>query len=467
MPDSSRPAAARASSDDRISRAEIRATLSLSSLFALRMLGLFIILPVFAVHARNHLSGGESQALVGVALGAYGLTQGMLQIPYGIASDRYGRKRTIVIGLALFALGSFIAAAASHIWLIIIGRVIQGTGAISAPVVAFAADLTREQHRTKAMALIGASIGLMFALSLVAAPALYEFVGMGGIFVATGLLSLAGIWVTLKIVPPEPEQMDISRRVESAKLGDVLRNPDLLRLNAGIFCLHMVQMAMFVVVPVALVRAGLPLPGHWKVYLPVVLLSFALMIPPIMMAERRGRMKIMFVSSVALMIAVQAGFALFGEGVVPIAVLLLMFFVAFNVLEASLPSLVSRVAPAGARGTAIGVYNTTQSLGLFVGGLGGGLLSQFLGPSSVFVFGAALVALWLWVALGMRVPGDITTRRFALGARGDLEDLRERLVRVKGVRDVVFLPAEGAALVTFFAERWDEQAAMELLGGKP
>ena len=471
MTDSSGRAAARASPDDRISRAEIRATLSLSSLFALRMLGLFIILPVFAVHARTHLAGGESQVLIGIALGAYGLTQGALQIPYGMASDRYGRKRTIIVGLVLFALGSFIAAAASHIWLIILGRVIQGTGAISAPVVAFAADLTREQHRTKAMALIGASIGLMFALSLVAAPALYQFVGMGGIFLATGLLSLAGIWVTLKIVPPEPEQMDLSRRVESAKLGDVLRNPDMLRLNLGIFCLHMVQMAMFVVVPVSLVRAGLPLPGHWKVYLPVVLLSFALMIPPIIMAERRGRMKLMFVSAVALMLAVQVGFAFFGEGIVPTAALLLLFFVAFNVLEASLPSLVSRVAPSGARGTAIGVYNTTQSLGLFVGGFAGGVLSQVWGNSAVFVFGAAFIALWLFVAFGMRAPGDITTRRFALGVRENLdelrlEDLRERLVRLKGIRDVVFMPEEGAALVTFFAERWDEQAAMELLRGK-
>jgi MFS family permease len=453
-----------------MTRAELRGTLSLSSLFALRMLGLFFILPVFAVHA-SLMPGGDSQTLVGIALGAYGLTQGILQIPFGMASDRYGRKRVIVAGLLLFALGSFVAAAGSdvatgHIWVVILGRVLQGAGAISAAVVAFTADLTREQHRTKAMAVIGASIGLTFAFSLVAAPALYAVIGMAGIFAVTGLLSLAGIWVTLKVVPPEPAVADTSRRVEPESLSGVLRHRELLRLNLGIFVLHMVQMAMFVVVPVALVRSGLQLSAHWKVYLPVVLVSFALMMPPIIAAERRGRMKAMFLGSVGLLGAVQLGFVFRGEGVLPIAVLLLFFFVAFNVLEAALPSMVTRVAPAGARGTAIGVYNTTQALGLFVGGLAGGVLSEHFGPSAVFVFGSALVALWLVVAAGMRAPGDVRTRRFPLAARSDPLALRAELVRIKGVRDAVLLPEQGVALLTFYADGWDEQAAMDLIGGK-
>src|SRR5437667_4983578 len=213
---------------------ELRASLSLASLFALRMLGLFLILPVFAVHA-HRLSGGDSQTLVGMALGVYGLTQGILQIPYGMASDRYGRKRVIVIGLLLFTLGSFVAASASDIHTVILGRAIQGAGAIAAPVTAFAADLTREEHRTKAMAMIGGSIGLTFAVSLVAAPALYRRIGMDGIFNLIGALSLVAIWVTLAVVPPEPAVLaDPARPARPGALREVLRNTEQLRLNLGI-----------------------------------------------------------------------------------------------------------------------------------------------------------------------------------------------------------------------------------------
>jgi MFS family permease len=450
---------------DRMTREELRGTLSLSSLFALRMLGLFIILPVFAIHA-HQLPGGNSMTLVGVALGIYGLAQGLLQIPFGMASDRYGRKKVIVIGLLIFALGSFVAALDTNIWVVILGRTLQGAGAISSSVVAFVADLTREQHRTKAMAAIGGSIGLMFAVSLVAAPLLYPVIGMSGIFIVTGLLALAGIWVTLSLVPDEPRILDASRRMSRNALPEVLRNAELLKLNFGIFCLHIVQVAIFVVVPVMMVGAGLELPKHWQVYLPVVLLSFALMLPPIFSAERRGRMKVMFVSAVALMGSVQLGFYFCGEGILNITLLLLAFFVAFNLLEAALPSLVTRIAPAHARGTAIGVYNTTQALALAVGGFAGGALSQNFGPSSVFVFGSALVALWLGVAAGMRAPGDVRTRRFPLAEGCDPLTLREALVRIKGVRDAVVLPEKRVALLTFYPDRWDEQAAMDLIGRK-
>ena len=272
------------------------------------MLGLFLILPVFAVHAM-HLKGGDNHTLVGIALGAYGLTQGVLQIPYGMASDRYGRKRIIILGLVLFALGSFIAAIGDDIYVIIAGRAIQGAGAISAPVMAFLADLTREQHRTKAMALVGSSIGLMFALSLVGSPLLYRYIGMGGIFVLTGVLALVAIWVVVSVVPEEAlVKIEAEEHVEPARLGDVLRNPDLLRLNFGIFSLHVVQMAMFVVVPLALVSAGgLSVDQHWKVYLPVVLASFVLMLPPIFYAEKKDRIKPVFLACVALMAAGPTG----------------------------------------------------------------------------------------------------------------------------------------------------------------
>src|SRR5882672_4645340 len=393
-------------SSGRMSPLELRASLSLASLFALRMLGLFLILPVFAVHALQ-LPGGDSQTLVGIALGTYGLTQGVLQIPYGMASDRYGRKRAIVVGLLLFALGSFVAAWGPNIAVVILGRALQGAGAISAPVTAFAADVTREEHRTKAMAMIGGSIGLMFAVSLVAAPGLYPLIGMGGLFGMTGLLALAAIWVTLAVVPAEPASGTGGRRLVPGALKAVLRDAGQLRLNLGIFCLHVVLMAIFVVVPGALVRYGnLPLSEHWKVYLPVVLGSFALMAPLLIGAERGGRMKFLFLASIGLLLAVELGFAVCLSSFPMAVALLLAFFFAFNVLEASLPSLVSRLAPAASRGTALGVYNTTQALGLFAGGAAGGWLAQHWGESSVFVFGIAVVALWLVVAFGMRVPVD-------------------------------------------------------------
>ena len=288
-----------------MSPTELRAGLSLGALFALRMLGLFVILPVFAVHAPS-LRGGDDLVLVGVALGAYGLTQAMLQIPYGMAADRYGRKRVILVGLLLFAAGSFVAALAQDIWLTIAGRVIQGTGAISAAVMALAADLTREEHRTKTMAFIGASIGLVFALSLVVGPELYRTIGMAGIFVLTGVLSLGGIAILYKVVPPEPvAHADQAPDMGRAALAAVLGNAELLRLNFGILALHMMQMAMFVVVPPLLVeRAGLPVSAHWHVYLPVVLASFVLMIPPLLAAERHGRSRRLFLGSIALLVAV-------------------------------------------------------------------------------------------------------------------------------------------------------------------
>ena len=456
------------SSPDRMSPLEIRASLSLASLFALRMLGLFLILPVFAVHASQHLTDGDNRILVGLALGIYGLTQGILQIPFGMASDRYGRKPVIVFGLVLFALGSFVAAVATDIWIVVLGRAIQGAGAISAAVVAMAADLTRDQHRTKAMAMIGASIGLTFAFSLMAAPVLYVAIGMGGIFLVTGVLALAAIFVVIKVVPPQPQKPQASEHgPDRVSLGDVLRNVELLRLNFGIFTLHMVQMAMFVVIPVMLVRSGgLPVESHWEVYLPVVLVSFALMMPPIFMAERRGKMRLMFLGSIALLLVVQAGFAWFRDDLAAIVVLMIGFFVAFNILEASLPSLVSRLAPVAARGTAIGVYNTTQALGLFAGGVVGGWLAEFWGSVAVFVFGMALIALWLVVAWGMRVPGKLASRTLKLGLVGDVDELREKLERLRGVREAVIKPEQGIAVLTVQVEIWDEQSVVKLIGGQ-
>lgn len=384
-----------------MSGAEVRASASLASIFALRMLGLFLILPVFAVYAKG-LSGGENVALVGLAMGIYGLAQSFGQIPFGIASDKYGRKPVIVVGLILFALGSFVAAGADDITWVIAGRAIQGAGAISAAVTAFIADSTREEHRTKAMAMVGASIGLTFAVSLVVSPLLYKLIGMGGIFSLTGVLALVAIAVVWLVVPDAP--MVKARRVP---FGEVLRHGELMRLNFGVFALHMTQMAMFVVLPAALVQyAGLPVDEHWKIYLPVVLASFLFMLPPVFIGEKRGIMKQVFVGAISLLLIVQIGMWLtlshFAAHWGMLVFLLFAFFIAFNILEACQPSLVSRIAPAAAKGTALGVYNTLQALGLFCGGALGGWLKQSFGAASVFVMCAAATLTWLIIASNMK-----------------------------------------------------------------
>jgi len=449
-----------------MSRFEVRASASLASLFALRMIGLFLILPVFAVHAKE-LRGGHDLTLVGLALGAYGLTQAMLHLPYGMASDRFGRKRIIILGLLVFAAGSFLAAAATDIYWTIAGRALQGAGAISAAVVAFVADLTREEHRTKAMAVIGASIGVAFAVSLVTAPALYRLIGMTGIFSLTGVLAILGIWVTLQVVPPEPAARPAgSEKVSRTRIGAIVLDPELARLNYGIFTLHLMQMAMFVVVPRALIEyGGLPLAEHWKVYLPVVIGSFVLMVPPILFAERRNRLKPVFLGAIALVALVDFAFIGFGRSFAAVVGLLLAFFVGFNILEASLPSLVSRVAPVSARGTAIGIYNTTQSLGLFAGGALGGWLAQHFGAGAVFAASAGMAITWGIVAAPMKVPPVAASRTIPIGPVDDPERLRAALVRVNGVREAIVIPEHGVAHLKVLPG-WDEGSVMKLVGGK-
>jgi MFS family permease len=386
---------------DRMSSQEKRAGISLAAVFALRMLGLFLILPVFAIYAQD-LPSGHDVALVGMALGAYGLTQAFLQIAYGAASDRFGRKPVIVFGLILFAVGSFVAASAGDIYGVIAGRVLQGAGAISAAVTALAADLTREQHLTKVMAMIGSSIGMVFAVSMVAAPLLYVSIGMSGIFSLTGGLALLAIFVVLKVVPVAPT---VPRRPTWPSFVEVLANRQLLRLNFGVFALHLMLTAMWVLLPAQLISTGgLPVAEHWKLYLPALLVSFVIMVPAIIAAEKYGRMKLVFNTAVLLLLVVQVGFALFSTSIYGLALWLTLFFVAFNILEATQPSLISRIAPPHAKGAALGVYNTTQALGLFVGGVLGGALAKYLGPGAVWACGGLLTVIWLSLSTTMTMP---------------------------------------------------------------
>ena len=447
-----------------MSAAELRAGASLAGVYGLRMLGLFFILPIFSVHATT-LRGGQDLFLVGIAIGGYGLAQGALQIPYGMASDRWGRKRLIYVGLLVFAAGSFLGIAANDIWIAIAARLLQGAGAINSVAMALAADLTREQHRTKIMAMIGASIGLMFALSLVGAPLLYRYIGMGGVFALTGLLSLFAMAVVKYFVPDPP-----ARPQGAPASGRGRLDAELLRLNLGIFVLHIVLYAMFVVVPPMLVGAGLPLPEHWKLYLPVVLASFVLMVPAILYADRRNRPKPILLAGVALLIAVEAALAASMPGVGVLAGLMLGFFTAFNVLEAMLPALVSRMAPGHGRGFAIGVYNTTQTLGVFFGGLIGGAIAQYAGAGAVFSTCAVLCGLWLAVAAGMRGPrgvvNELSSLTFSIAAGVNLEGLREALAAVRGVREAEVVAEQRIARLKVIAGQWDERSVRKLVTGE-
>ena len=399
-------------SSARMSAAELRASVSLSSIFALRMLGMFLILPVFAIHAEQ-LPGGGNLTLVGIAIGAYGLTQALLQIPFGWWSDRYGRKPVICVGLAIFAVGSFVAALADNLYVVILGRVLQGAGAVSAAVIAMVADLTREDQRHKAMAMIGSTIGATFAVSLAGGPWLNALIGVPGIFALTGILAAAAIGVMLWLVPGVAE----SAPGPAPQWREVLTHSELARLNFGVLVLHVVLMSLFIAVPFALRGGGLEVNAHWKVYLPTLAGSFLLLAPVVIGARTGPRLKYAFVGSVALLLAVHAALPwAAAAGVWQVAIALLAFFAAFNVLEALMPALATRLAPAGAKGLAIGIFTSTQFAGAFIGAAAGGWAYGSWGIAGTVTLNGVLITLWLAVALGMKVPAAAGTRVYATRA---------------------------------------------------
>ncbi|GAA3988007.1 MFS transporter [Comamonas faecalis] len=388
-----------------MSALERRSSISLALIFALRMLGLFLVLPVFMLEASKY-PGGDDPALVGLAMGMYGLTQAFLQLPLGMASDRFGRKRVIVAGLLVFAAGSLIAALATDITGLLVGRGLQGAGAVSAAVTALLADQTRDVVRTKAMALVGISIGLMFAIALVAGPLLAGAIGLDGLFAFTFALTLAGIAVVLWVVPPEPRR---HADAPTGRLVDVLRHADLMRVNLGVFALHTIQMSMWVAVPAMLVQAGLAKQAHWQVYLPAVVLSIVAM-GGLFSMERRGKLRAAMLLAIGMIAVVQLALALLARsGAAPtllaMGALLFVFFCGFNMMEATQPSLVSRMAPASLRGAALGTYNTLQSIGLFAGGALGGALAKWYGASGLFVATAVIGLLWLVLTWPLKPVG--------------------------------------------------------------
>jgi MFS family permease len=458
---------------DKMTPTEVRATMSLASIYGLRMFGMFSILPIFAIYAAS-LPNQPSSLMVGLALGAYGLTQALFQLPFGMASDRYGRKPIIYIGLIIFAIGSVVAAISTSIEGVILGRVIQGAGAISAVVTALVADLTRDENRTKAMASIGATIGIAFAVSLVGGPLLNQWIGVPGIFMMTAALTIIAIFVVKFLVPdPIHSHYHSDASAAPAKLNAVLKNAQLLRLNFGIFALHAAQMAMFVVVPIAITQSSeLNVNQHWTIYLPILLGSFVLMIPAIIYAEKQAKMKQVFVSAILLMLIAQLVFAFSIHLFIGIIVSLSLYFVAFNILEASLPSIISKIAPAASKGTAIGVYNTCQSLGVFVGGIVGGLLSHKLGFASVFIFCSVMMLIWLILAVSMQAPPAIRTKMYSMDqtsatlSEDKANELTLALTSLAGVIEAVVLPVERTIILKVDkSEQWDETQVYKLLRG--
>ena len=434
--------------DNQMTPLESRATWGLGTVFSLRMLGMFMVLPVLTTYGMA--LSGASEALIGIAIGIYGLAQAIFQIPFGLLSDRIGRKPLIVFGLGIFAFGSVIAAVTDSIWGVILGRALQGSGAIAAAVMALLSDLTREQNRTKAMAFIGISFGITFAIAMVLGPIITHALGLHALFWMIALLALCGIAITLMVVPNASRHV-LNRESSMVKgsFTKVLGNRKLLKLNFGIMCLHILLMSSFVVLPRVMEQAGFPPSEHWKVYLVTMLTSFVAVIPFIIYAEKKRRMKQVFMSCVAvLLLAELVLWSAGGHHLWVIIAGIQLFFLAFNLMEAILPSLISKESPAGYKGTAMGVYSTSQFIGVAIGGSLGGWIFGLAGAGAVFMACAAIALVWFLVSATMQEPPYVSSLRIMLSdlAVNDAA-LASRLRAQPGVADVVVVPEERSAYI--------------------
>ncbi|HEX2237773.1 MAG TPA: MFS transporter [Gammaproteobacteria bacterium] len=437
---------------------ERRATFSLSVIYGVRMLGLFMILPVFALYA-GHLRHA-TPFLMGLAIGAYGLTQALLQVPLGMLSDRVGRKPVIIGGLAVFAAGSVIAAVSGNIYWVIAGRALQGAGAISATIMALAADLSREAQRTKIMAALGFSIGLSFAIALVVGPILQHWIGVPGIFWATAGLAVLATALLVGAVPtPNTLRFQRDTEVVASALGKVLKDRELLRLDLSIFMLHMVNTANFTVIPSQLRDAAhLPVQWHWLLYLLVLLSSFVIMLPFLIYAEKRSRMKPVLLGAILLLAVSEFSLVYSSSLLVTMATSVLLLFVAFNLLESALPSLASKLSSPELRGTSMGVYSTSQFLGVFMGGALGGMLLNMAGPHAVFTGGGVAILLWAALMIGMRNPGRLSNYLLKVGPIDEqrARAMADRLTQVQGVTEAVVVPEDGLAYLKVDRQVLDE-----------
>ncbi|MCD6045471.1 MAG: major facilitator superfamily 1 [Gammaproteobacteria bacterium] len=377
---------------------ERRSAVALGGIFSTRLLGLFMILPTFSLYAL-HLPGATASN-IGIALGIYGLTQALLQLPFGLLSDRFGRKRIITFGLMLFAIGSFVAALSDSIGGVILGRALQGSGAIGSTLIALMADLTREEQRSKAMAIMGMMIGFSFSFALVIGPIVSFYFSVQGIFVLTGLLALFGIIILHSHVPdPFSNRSDESLSPHLKQLPVLFKNRSLLKLNFGIFSQHAILTANFVILPLllnSLMPQDHPSPLF---YLLIIASSFAVAVPIIIYTHRKKKAHILLPVMIGVLALSQLLFIFFHSQLYPIAANLILFFIAFNVLEAELPAQISTIAPPAQKGAAMGIYSTCQFLGIFCGGAIGGILYGHLGSTPIFILGLGLAAIWFTLSL--------------------------------------------------------------------
>ncbi|MBZ6067577.1 MFS transporter [Aeromonas schubertii] len=439
--------------DFTMTRGERRATWALGTVFSLRMLGMFMVLPVLTTYGMT--LAGASEPLIGLAIGVYGMTQALLQIPFGLLSDRIGRKPLIVGGLLLFAAGSVLAASAHSIWGVIAGRALQGSGAISAAVMALLSDLTREQNRTKAMAFIGVSFGLTFAVAMVTGPLITRAVGLSGLFWLIALLALAAIVMVLWVVPtPAAHLLNRESAMVRGGFRTVLTNGRLLKLNAGILCVHTLLMASFVALPPLLVEAGLARENQWQAYLATMAIAFVGVVPFIIYAEKRRQMRRVFQACVLVMLGAELVLWQSGQQLWGLLAGLQLFFVAFNLMEALLPSLISKESPPGYKGTAMGVYSTSQFIGVALGGSLGGALYGHGGATLVFAGCAALALAWFALSLTMSEPPYVSSLRIVLPEGVSANQALERHIRAcEGVSDVLLAPEEHSLYVKVDTKR--------------
>lgn len=441
---------------------EKKVAVSLAAVYSVRMLGLFMILPVLPLfESQYHVT----PFLIGVAIGIYGLSQALLQIPLGLLSDKLGRKPVIIAGLAVFALGSLVAALADdNIYLIILGRALQGMGAIAAATMALAADLTREEHRGKIMASIGMSIGVAFAIAMIIGPIIYQWLGLAGIFWITLLLALIGIALVIFAVPT-PAKMYAHRDagIIGGYLKPALNNPSLLRMDAGVFFLHMIMTANFSVIPLILKNnIGFETAEHWKIYLPVFMVSFVLSVPLIIIAEKYQKIKLLLLLSIIALIIAQIAFGMGYQLTTPMLLAFLLFFVGFNFLEAIQPSLVAKYSHVDTKGTAMGIFSTAQFSGIFVGGALGGFVAMHWGSSGVFYIGAMMAVLWLLIAIGLPTPEFYKAKviRLKRECLHQPDETIQQLMKIAGVKEVSIAIEEGAAYLKIKAQELDENALL-------
>lgn len=448
--------------DNKMTPLELRATWGLGTVFSLRMLGMFMVLPVLTTYGMA--LQGATEGLIGLAIGIYGLAQAIFQIPFGLLSDRVGRKPLIVGGLLVFVLGSIVAATTTSIWGIILGRALQGSGAIAAAVMALLSDLTREQNRTKAMAFIGVSFGVTFAIAMVIGPIVTHLLGLHALFWMIAVLASLGIIITLLVVPSTSEHV-LNRESGMVKgsFSKVLAYPKLLKLNAGILFLHILLMSSFVALPGEFEQAGFPASEHWKVYLVTMLIAFVGVVPFIIIAEVKRKMKLVFVSCVALLLIAELVLWQAGAHFWTLVVGVQLFFFAFNLMEAILPSLISKESPAGYKGTAMGIYSTSQFLGVAIGGSVGGWVFQHVDAQAVFLLGAGIAIVWLLVSLTMQEPPYVSSLRVVIDRTDNAQSLEQRLRHAPGVSNVLIIPEERAAYIKIDSKTTNRQEIEALI----